>query len=70
MTRVAKLNPQMWTELFFDNKQALIHEIDGLTERLKEYSEALKQGDSQRMEKLLQLGLEAKLASDEKEKNR
>ena len=35
MTRVARLNEDMWTELFFDNKPALLEEIEGLIDRLE-----------------------------------
>lgn len=56
MTRVAKLHEKMWTELFFENKDNLINELDGLIERLVEYSDALKSGNRGSVEKLLQDG--------------
>lgn len=56
MTRVATLNPDMWTELFFDNRDNLISEIDALAERLANYSDALKQNDPDKMRVLLQEG--------------
>ena len=56
MTRVAKLHEKMWTELFFENKENLIGELDGLIERLVEYSDALKSGSRGSVEKLLQEG--------------
>lgn len=56
MTRVARLNEDMWTELFFDNKENLIYEIDGLVERLKEYSDALRNNDEEELRKLLEEG--------------
>lgn len=56
MTRVAKLHEKMWTELFFENKQNLMNELDGLIERLVEYSDALKSGNRGDVEKLLQAG--------------
>ena len=34
MTRVARLNEDMWTELFLENKEALVREIDTLVEEL------------------------------------
>lgn len=70
MTRVAELNPDMWTELFFDNKEALAAEIDGLCERLAEYSAALRAEDAAGMKRLLELGIAAKRDSEEKEKSR
>ena len=56
MTRVAWLNPEMWTELFLDNKDNLIHEIDLLVEHLSEYKEAIAAEDSETLIKLLQEG--------------
>jgi prephenate dehydrogenase len=56
MTRVAKLNEKMWTELFFENKENLINELDSLIERLVEYSDALKSENRGSVEKLLQDG--------------
>ncbi|MBQ4338963.1 MAG: prephenate dehydrogenase/arogenate dehydrogenase family protein [Clostridia bacterium] len=56
MTRVARLNEDMWTELFFDNSSALIEEIDGLVQRLTEYSDALKNNDRAGMHALLAEG--------------
>jgi len=60
MTRVARLNEQMWTELFFDNKPDLLAEIEGLIERLGEYADALRRDDRARMFSLLREGRERK----------
>ena len=70
MTRVAKLNEEMWTELFFDNKENLLTEIDGLIERLGEYKCALYENDAETMKQLLKEGRERKALADRKyEKN-
>jgi hypothetical protein len=37
MTRVARLNEYMWTELFMDNSEYLTEEVDALIDRLAEY---------------------------------
>ena len=60
MTRVAKLNENMWTELFLSNRDNLVSEIDSLVERLKEYSAALKTGDAAGMNTMLREGREIK----------
>lgn len=71
MTRVARLNEDMWTELFFDNKSNLLVEIDGLIEHLKEYKTALYDDDREYMHQLLKEGRERKLLVDKKyEKNK
>ena len=60
MTRVARLNEHMWTELFFDNREALLPEVEGLVERLAEYRDALRDNDRDRMMQLLRDGREVK----------
>ncbi len=60
MTRVARLNEDMWTELFFDNREALLPEVDGLVARLAEYRDALRDNDRERMRQLLKDGREIK----------
>lgn len=56
MTRVAMLNEHMWTELFLDNPEYLADEIDGLADRLKEYSSAIRSGDEEVLFDLLKDG--------------
>jgi len=53
MTRVARLNEEMWTELFLENPQALAREIDTLAGQLSAFSEAIKQGDRERLRAML-----------------
>lgn len=65
MTRVAKLNEDMWTELFFDNREALLPEINGLIDRLAAYRDALAAEDHQAMKQLLREGREIKEALEE-----
>lgn len=65
MTRVAKLNEDMWTELFFDNRDALLPEINGLIDRLVAYRDALAAEDHQAMKQLLHEGREIKEALEE-----
>ena len=64
MTRVAKLNEIMWAELFMENPDALAEEIDGLVERLQDYSRVLKERDEEKMTELLREGRERKLMID------
>lgn len=56
LTRVAKLNEDMWTDLFFDNKDALLREMDIILANLKEYRDALASDDEERMRQLLRDG--------------
>lgn len=45
MTRVAALNDRMWSEIFLDNKDFLLAEIDGLIRHLDEYRQAIAADD-------------------------
>ena len=60
LTRVAKLNPTMWTELFLCNKENLAAEIDGLIENLQKYSKAIKDSDADTLYALLKAGSDRK----------
>lgn len=60
LTRVAWLNPQMWTELFLDNRDHLIAELDGICAELKKYRDALSEGDSETLCALLEEGKRCK----------
>ena len=53
LTRVAKLNETMWTELFLDNADNLGRELDGIIEALSAYRDALKAGDAETLKALL-----------------
>ena len=56
MTRVAWLNETMWAELFLQNKDFLLGELDILMENLAMYRGALADGDELRMKELLKEG--------------
>ena len=56
MTRVAWLNEKMWTELFFENREPLLFELNTILASLTEYRDALENGDRETMEKLLRDG--------------
>ena len=56
LTRVARLNAPMWTELFLDNADHLGHELDFIIESLTAYRDALAAGDAGRLEALLAEG--------------
>ncbi len=60
MTRVAWLNPEMWAELFLDNKDYLSDEIDALIDNLTAYKEALAADDREGLIELLQEGKQLK----------
>ena len=64
LTRVAKLNEDMWTELFLENRDNLAGEIDTLIDSLTEYRDAIREDDSERLRALLRDGREKKALID------
>lgn len=60
MTRVAWLNENMWTELFLENKQPLLNEIDCIINSLKEYRDAIAEDDADKLRSILRDGRIAK----------
>ncbi len=64
LTRVAWLNEQMWTELFLENKEPLLYELDHLIDALREYRDAISEDDGERLRTLLRDGRVAKELAD------
>lgn len=60
LTRVAKLNEEMWSELFLCNAEPLAHEIDEIIKHLDEYRRAIRAGDRETLTELLRDGRERK----------
>ena len=56
LTRVAWLNPEMWAELFLENRDYLMRELDILSENLNAYRKALAEQDLPTLTKLLDDG--------------
>lgn len=56
MTRVAWLSPEMWAELFLENKDNLLHELDMFMTHLGEYRDAMARDDLPALTRLLDEG--------------
>ncbi len=56
MTRVAKLNEDMWTSLFMMNKEPLVNELETIIENLTKYKDALEKSDASELRELLKEG--------------
>ena len=69
LTRVARLNPFMWSGLMTENNEMLSSELDELIENLTKYSKALKNKDRKELEELLKEGNDRKLSIDTRSKN-
>jgi prephenate dehydrogenase len=64
LTRVAYLNPDMWTELFIDNREALLKELDIFLASLQQYRAALQNADRHALRSLLDEGRALKAELD------
>ena len=64
LTRVAWLNPDMWTPLFLENRDNLVKEIDIIVESLGQYRDAIARGDAQTLRALLDEGRRIKAEVD------
>ncbi len=70
MTRVAKLNADMWTQLFLQNKDMLLKQIEVFQENMQDVKSALESGDEKRLHDLLEEGNQCKLKADDLMKER
>ena len=60
LTRVAYLDPDMWTELFLENSDNVVNELDIIIKSLTEYRDAVAKGDAAELRELLAEGREMK----------
>ena len=60
LTRVAWLNAPMWAELFLENRDCLLRELDWLLESLRQYRDALDAQDEAVLTALLEEGKKRK----------
>lgn len=64
MTRVAWLAPEMWAELFLENKDFLLKELDFFMSSMQQYRDALAADDQQELVRLLDEGRKRKAEVD------
>ena len=58
LTRIAKINDVMWSELFLLNRDALLHEMDAFMAEFGEFRYLLATGDREGMQKKMRLSTE------------
>lgn len=66
MTRVAWLNPKMWAELFIENKEDLLFELDIFLRFLQQYRDAIANDQEDALVQLLDDGRQRKKEVDSK----
>ena len=66
LTRIARINDKMWTELFLWNKDNLISEIDMFDSALQDMREKLVNDDREGLEEMFRLSTKRREAFDKK----
>ena len=56
VSRVARINAEMWAQLFIDNKEPLIREIDDLVGNLQKFRSAIEAEDAPALRALMEQG--------------
>ncbi len=56
VSRVARINADMWTELFIDNKEPLVREIDDLVSNLMQFKYNIVNEDADALRELMKKG--------------
>ena len=64
LTRIARINEQMWSELFILNRKELTEQIDLFTTRLAEIRDAIASGDAEALQTLMRLSTERRALFD------
>ena len=64
LTRIAKINDEMWSELFLLNKDELLSQIDQFSSKLEELRSAVASGDTDALRQLMRLSTERRTYFD------
>lgn len=64
LTRIAKINDTMWTELFLSNRDALLEQMDLFAERFGAMRNALASGDAERMRTMMRTSTQRRIGFD------
>ena len=64
LTRIANINEIMWTELFLDNREALLHEMNLFEKQFNKLKTVLEQGDAEEMKKIMRKSSERRRKFD------
>ena len=58
LTRIAKINEDMWTELFLLNKRELLEQMDLFSEKFRHLRESIASSDSESIKQMMRLSTE------------
>ena len=66
LTRIARINENMWSELFVMNKKPLLDKMDRFIEEIREFRDALDRDDTETMREKMRLSTERRAWFDVK----
>lgn len=66
LTRIARINEHMWTELFLDNKDELLAQMNLFLDQFTRLRDALSGGDIETMKEMMRLSTARRAAFDKK----
>ncbi len=66
LTRIAKINDAMWSELFLLNKDELLNQMDLFSEKFTELRNALENEDMEKMREMMRISTERRKFFDKK----
>ena len=66
LTRIARINENMWSELFLENREALLGQMDAYRESFEEMYSAVRDSDTEKMKQMMRLSTERRALFDKK----
>ena len=69
LTRIARINEDMWTELFMMNREPLLYEMEQFSNQFGKLVTALKNGDEETMKEMMKLSTRRRALFDKKGNN-
>lgn len=68
LTRIAKINDALWSELFLSNKEALLSSIDSFMNKMGELRKFIEEGDTEALRKDMRLSKDRRMLFEKKKK--
>lgn len=68
LTRIARINDEMWSELFLSNREMLLEEMERFKNSFDELYDKIKNGDRDGMRQMMRLSTERRRLFDKKDK--
>ena len=66
LTRIARINDKMWSELFMMNREPLLKQMDTFLEEMTRFREMLAAGDTEGMRAKMRLSTERRAMFDKR----